>query len=546
MVKQGRSFSAREPHHCFLNLRDGSFCDVSAVSGLDLRDDGRGVARVDWDRDGDIDFLVSNRSAPRLRFFRNDLPGRNGFIAIRLEGTVGNRDAIGARVNVHRGGEEDVPLAKTLRAGDGFLSQSSKWLHFGLGDHPGPVTVEVRWPDGSRESFPDLGGNAFYRLRETSGRAEVVQVGRATPAKPLSPGPVVLPAPSGSARTVCLSRIPLPAIDSLPLDTGKPLLVTLWASWCAPCVTELKEFAEREAELRATGCDVIAISVDPITPGGDEAAATRILRKLDFPFRRGSASEASIEKLQMVHDLQFDIFTELPLPASFLLDQDGKLAVFYRGRLEVATLLRDLRELGADDAARRNSAELFDGQWFAPPRRLNFFPIGLKLLQRGYDREGIAYYERHKSSFAGHPQFQRMLVFLGDAANRLGDGKRALIAYEEAIGRSAGKDSAALRGAAWVLAADPNSSLRDGHRAVAYAESARKQTGGKDAAVLDALAAAYAEMGDFSAAISNVEAALTLLGDRGEAPRVESVKARRNLYLKKRAFRRAPHDGHLE
>ena len=322
--------------------------------------------------------------------------------------------------------------------------------------------------------------------------------------------------------------------------------MTLWASWCAPCVTELKEFAEREAELRATGCDVIAISVDPITPGGDEAAATRILRKLDFPFRRGSASEASIENLQMVHDLQFDIFTELPLPASFLLDQDGKLAVFYRGRLEVATLLRDLRELGADDAARRNSAELFDGQWFAPPRRLNFFPIGLKLLQRGYDREGIAYYERHKSSFAGHPQFQRMLVFLGDAANRLGDGKRALIAYEEAIGRSAGKDSAALRGAAWVLAADPNSSLRDGHRAVAYAESARKQTGGKDAAVLDVLAAAYAEIGDFSAAISNVEATLALLRDRGEAALVKSVKARRNLYLKNRAFRRGPNDGTLE
>ena len=157
---------------------EDAFCDISALTGLDLPDDGRGIGRVDWDRDGDLDFLVSNRSAPRLRLLRNDLPAENGFVALRLVGTKSNRDAIGARVSVHLDGGKALPLVKTLRAGDGFLSQSSKWLHFGLGGHGGAVTVEVRWPSGGVERFPGLASASFHLLREGQGQAELVQGGR--------------------------------------------------------------------------------------------------------------------------------------------------------------------------------------------------------------------------------------------------------------------------------------------------------------------------------------------------------------------------------
>ena len=138
MTVEGRSFSGNERNCVFLNTgafatADGRFANVSGVSGLDFPDDGRAVVLVDWDHDGDQDMWISNRNAPRLRLMRNDSPGSNHYLVLRLQGNgkTTNRDAIGARVEVVMAGEqsgaENAPRSvKTLRAGEGFLAQSSK------------------------------------------------------------------------------------------------------------------------------------------------------------------------------------------------------------------------------------------------------------------------------------------------------------------------------------------------------------------------------------------------------------------------------------
>ena len=102
MLRAGRSWSGRERHCVYLNTGGhGRFADVSATSGLDLIDDGRGLAMTDWDADGDLDLWISNRNAPQLRFLRNDAAG-GSWIALRLvgDGERTNRDAVGARVAV--------------------------------------------------------------------------------------------------------------------------------------------------------------------------------------------------------------------------------------------------------------------------------------------------------------------------------------------------------------------------------------------------------------------------------------------------------------
>ena len=91
------------------------------------------MALVDWDHDGDVDLWLTNRTAPRVRFFRNDYPRRHHFLSVRLRGRSCNRDAIGARLELVMAGWGTKKRIKTIHAGDGFLGQSSKTVHFGLG-----------------------------------------------------------------------------------------------------------------------------------------------------------------------------------------------------------------------------------------------------------------------------------------------------------------------------------------------------------------------------------------------------------------------------
>ncbi|NIP95059.1 MAG: TlpA family protein disulfide reductase, partial [Akkermansiaceae bacterium] len=72
---------------------------------------------------------------------------------------------------------------------------------------------------------------------------------------------------------------------SVRLGAGKPVLLNLWASWCAPCLVELGGLRDREGEIREAGIEVVALSVDGLgDERGNRAAASAALEKLNFPF----------------------------------------------------------------------------------------------------------------------------------------------------------------------------------------------------------------------------------------------------------------------
>ncbi len=147
--------------------------DVSATSGPPwqaLRV-ARGLAAGDLDNDGLVDALLIAQNAPAA-WFHNQSKGGH-FLTLRLEGTMSNRDAVGARVEViTSAGRRHV--AQRLGGGS-FQSASDGRLHFGLGSSESIRSVEVRWPSGRVDRFQKLQLDHAYRLKEGASRAELLQ-----------------------------------------------------------------------------------------------------------------------------------------------------------------------------------------------------------------------------------------------------------------------------------------------------------------------------------------------------------------------------------
>ena len=277
LIWSGSSWSGRERHCAFVNLTDGKFADVSAILGLDFADDGRALAVVDWDGDGDLDLWFKNRTGPQLRFMRND--GAAGYwFSIKLVGARCNRDAVGARVVVHAAGRQFV---QTVTAGSGYLAQSSKTLHFGLGQAEKIDRAEVRWPDGSSEALLDLRVDHHHTYTQSSGQIEHAAPRRLVLDAGDDPGKSDLPA---AVRTVLREPMPLPAdaVDGLVSGSGHSTLLTFWAHWCANCRAELTEFTEKNDQLTAAGVPAANVMRDPLFQCGGQPPRQPALRREQF------------------------------------------------------------------------------------------------------------------------------------------------------------------------------------------------------------------------------------------------------------------------
>jgi hypothetical protein len=278
------------------------------------------------------------------------------------------------------------PLVRSVRAGDLFLSQSSKWLHFGLGE--GDVEIEsvaVTWPGGDREAFSGVSTDGRFRLRQGEGEAERASAPAATLGLQPRPsgGLMAYKEPSG-ARVVLPVKAPLTAIHYrdraakarvlAPVNRSRWLV--FWEGGCGVCEHELTEIKRRHQALQGAGVEVVALSANGIESAGE---AYDLIDRTGFGGEWGFVDPASLSALWAWVEAWFDRVPEAGVPFSVLLDAEGDAVALYFGAAGVDDIIADTRLLiGIDPVKRWHLAPPFEGSWFTQPPDPNYVRAVLK------------------------------------------------------------------------------------------------------------------------------------------------------------------------
>lgn len=158
------SWSGFQRKKMFRNLGTDTFKEISAEAGVDNDLDGRGVALADFDNDGRLDILQANANQ-RVLLYHNQSPSAGNWVELKLVGTKSNREAVGARVTVRAGKSTQM---REVAGDNGYSSQSSNRLHFGLGAADKIDSLEIRWPSGLVQKV-DVPVNKIHYVKEGTG-----------------------------------------------------------------------------------------------------------------------------------------------------------------------------------------------------------------------------------------------------------------------------------------------------------------------------------------------------------------------------------------
>ena len=166
--------AANRPNILYENQGDGTFISAPDSRGAAGTDRGAisTVTTADYDLNGFLDLFLTTAEWPPLliddgphQLLHNQGNG-NHWLQIDLEGTVSNRDGIGAQLFATAGGI--TQLREQSGGGVHFYSQNHQRIHFGLANFNTLEKLEIRWPSGIIQTIEDIPANQLIKVVEPS------------------------------------------------------------------------------------------------------------------------------------------------------------------------------------------------------------------------------------------------------------------------------------------------------------------------------------------------------------------------------------------
>jgi len=171
IASAGQNLSAFERKRMYVNVKGESFLEVSHLSGADNDGDGRSVVAADFRNTGMLDLIVRQAGGRALLLYENRLPPKS-YLTVSLRGHQSNRQGIGARLTAEVGGRT---IVRELFPANGYRSQASNRVHFGLGDARTIDTLTIRWPSGRIQVLKDVEAGRHVVVDEDKEGLEAIE-----------------------------------------------------------------------------------------------------------------------------------------------------------------------------------------------------------------------------------------------------------------------------------------------------------------------------------------------------------------------------------